>query len=52
MIGYMIILVISMILEFTVAVIALKGTILDQEPRESMQYVLYVRLGKYSGSRN
>ncbi|XP_044764014.1 diacylglycerol lipase-alpha isoform X2 [Coccinella septempunctata] len=43
-IGYMIILVFSMVLELAVAIIALKGTILDQEPRESMQYVLYVRV--------
>ncbi|XP_045466398.1 diacylglycerol lipase-alpha isoform X2 [Harmonia axyridis] len=43
-IGYMIILVISMLLESMVAFIALKGTILDQEPREPMQYVLYVRI--------
>ncbi|KAK9886536.1 hypothetical protein WA026_016811 [Henosepilachna vigintioctopunctata] len=42
--GYLIILALSMVLELTVALIAVRGTILDPDPREPMQYVLYVRL--------
>ncbi|KAL3270811.1 hypothetical protein HHI36_021333 [Cryptolaemus montrouzieri] len=43
-VGYLVILALSMVLEVTVAIIALRGTILDPEPRESMQYVLYLRV--------
>ncbi|XP_067000117.1 diacylglycerol lipase-alpha [Anabrus simplex] len=34
-----------MLLELIISVIAMRGSILDTEPRASMQYLLYVRLG-------
>ncbi|KAL1488240.1 hypothetical protein ABEB36_015195 [Hypothenemus hampei] len=43
-VGYLIILLLSMIIELAVCVVALRGSILDTTPRSSMQYILYIRL--------
>ena len=56
--GYLGILLSCMIAEMAIIWLSMRGGILYTEPRESMQYVLYVRLGKghppwaggYSGS--
>ncbi|XP_053204588.1 diacylglycerol lipase-alpha-like isoform X2 [Panonychus citri] len=44
-IGYAIILIGCLIVELFIAWVSSRGTILDTEPRSSMQYLLYVRLG-------
>ena len=44
--GYVIILGVCVIIEIAVAWVSLRGTILSPEPRKSMEYLLYVRLGK------
>ncbi|KAF7279477.1 hypothetical protein GWI33_007192 [Rhynchophorus ferrugineus] len=43
-IGYLVILILSMVIEICVCVVALRGSILDTGPRSSMQYILYIRL--------
>lgn len=43
--GYLIILSGCIITEACIAFISTRGTIMDNEPRASMQYLLYVRLG-------
>ncbi|XP_066255734.1 diacylglycerol lipase-alpha isoform X3 [Euwallacea similis] len=43
-VGYLAILLLSMVLELAVCVVALRGSILDTGPRSSMQYILYIRL--------
>ena len=44
--GYLVILSVCVVLEATIAIISMRGSILDTEPRVSMQYLLYTRLGK------
>lgn len=44
--GYLIILSGCIITELCICFISTRGTIMDNEPRASMQYLLYVRLGK------
>lgn len=44
--GYLGILLSCMIAEMAIIWLSMRGGILYTEPRESMQYVLYVRLGK------
>nr|XP_015836274.1 PREDICTED: sn1-specific diacylglycerol lipase alpha [Tribolium castaneum] len=44
--GYVVILALSMAIELAICVIAMKGSILDTAPRASMQYILYFRVGK------
>ncbi|XP_015785894.1 sn1-specific diacylglycerol lipase alpha isoform X2 [Tetranychus urticae] len=44
-VGYAIILIGCLIVELFIAWVSLRGTILETEPRSSMQYLLYVRLG-------
>ncbi|XP_063850553.1 diacylglycerol lipase-alpha-like isoform X2 [Scylla paramamosain] len=43
-VGYLVILSGCVIVEFCIAHVAMRGTILDPTPRASMQYLLYVRL--------
>lgn len=44
--GYLGILLSCMIAELAIIWLSMRGSILYTEPRDSMQYVLYVRLGK------
>ncbi|XP_071524399.1 diacylglycerol lipase-alpha-like, partial [Panulirus ornatus] len=44
-VGYLVILSGCVVVEFCIAHVAMKGTILDPTPRAPMQYLLYVRLG-------
>ncbi|KAG0728194.1 Sn1-specific diacylglycerol lipase alpha [Chionoecetes opilio] len=44
-VGYLVILSGCVVVEFCIAHVAMRGTILDPSPRSSMQYLLYVRLG-------
>lgn len=43
-VGYLVILSGCVVVEFCIAHVAMRGTILDPTPRASMQYLLYVRL--------
>ncbi|XP_050302492.1 diacylglycerol lipase-alpha isoform X2 [Anthonomus grandis grandis] len=43
-VGYLAILLVSIVIEVAVCVVALRGSILDTTPRSSMQYILYIRL--------
>ncbi|XP_035909680.1 diacylglycerol lipase-alpha isoform X2 [Anopheles stephensi] len=43
-IGYMILLAVCMCLELSICVVSMQGSILDTEPRASMQYLLYGRV--------
>ncbi|XP_026299974.1 sn1-specific diacylglycerol lipase alpha isoform X3 [Apis mellifera] len=43
-VGYLVIFVISMIVEFSICFLATRGSILDTAARAPMQYILYVRL--------
>ena len=45
--GYLAILCGSLLVEFFISVVAMRGSILDTEARAPMKYLLYVRLGKY-----
>lgn len=45
-VGYLVIFVISMIVEFSICFLATRGSILDTAARAPMQYILYVRLCK------
>ncbi|XP_053678204.1 diacylglycerol lipase-alpha [Anopheles nili] len=42
--GYMVLLAVCMCLELSICVISMRGSILDTEPRASMQYLLYARV--------
>lgn len=44
-IGYLIVLGLSLATEVWICVVAMRGSILDTAPRSSMQYILYIRLG-------
>ena len=44
--GYLVILSLCLVLEAVIACVSLRGGILDSEPRNSMQYLLYARLRK------
>ena len=44
--GYLVILSVCAALEGIVALVAMRGSILYTEPRTSMQYLLYTRLGE------
>uniref|UniRef100_A0A182IX48 Diacylglycerol lipase-alpha n=1 Tax=Anopheles atroparvus TaxID=41427 RepID=A0A182IX48_ANOAO len=43
-IGYLILLAVCMCLELSICIISMRGSILDTDPRSSMQYLLYARL--------
>ncbi|XP_068979533.1 diacylglycerol lipase-alpha isoform X4 [Bombus flavifrons] len=43
-VGYLVIFVLSMIVEFSICFLATRGSILDTAARAPMQYILYVRL--------
>ncbi|XP_063923643.1 diacylglycerol lipase-alpha-like isoform X2 [Zophobas morio] len=43
-VGYLVILGLSMAIELAICVVAMRGSILDTTPRSSMQYILYFRL--------
>ena len=45
--GYLVILSVCVVVEGCVAFISMRGTILETQPRASMQYLLYIRLGEY-----
>jgi len=45
--GYLAILCGSLLVEFFISVVAMRGGILETEARAPMKYLLYVRLGKY-----
>lgn len=45
--GYIIILLISILVESVVTIVSLRGSILETKPRSSIQYLLYIRGGKY-----
>ncbi|XP_021926065.1 sn1-specific diacylglycerol lipase alpha isoform X2 [Zootermopsis nevadensis] len=45
MVGYLAILTSSLLVEFFISVVAMRGSILDTEARAPMQYLLYIRLG-------
>ncbi|CAG9855011.1 unnamed protein product [Phyllotreta striolata] len=44
LVGYLVILILSMVIEICVCVVAMRGSILDTGRRASMQYILYLRL--------
>ena len=44
--GYIVIMSGCLLVEGCIAWVSMRGTILDPSPRSSMQYLLYVRLGK------
>lgn len=44
-VGYLVVLGLSMATEVWICVVAMRGSILDTAPRASMQYILYTRLG-------
>ena len=46
-IGYIVIMCLCALIEGVVAVISMRGSILYTDPRSSMQYLLYIRLGKF-----
>ncbi|KAK1119630.1 hypothetical protein K0M31_013050 [Melipona bicolor] len=43
-VGYLVIFVLSMMVEFSICFLATRGSILDTAARAPMQYILYVRL--------
>jgi sn1-specific diacylglycerol lipase len=45
--GYLTILSGSLLVEFFISVVAMRGSILDTEARAPMKYLLYIRLGEY-----
>jgi sn1-specific diacylglycerol lipase len=45
---YLAILCTSLLLELGIAILAMRGTILDTEPRAAMKYLLYSRICKYN----
>ena len=45
LLSYCLILAVCIVVEALVAQVAMRGTILDPQPRSSMQYLLYIRLG-------
>lgn len=45
-IGYVVSLAVGLILETVLFWVSLRGTILETAPRVSVQYILYIRLGK------
>lgn len=46
--GYVVSLAVGLILETVLFWVSLRGTILETAPRVSVQYILYIRLGKAS----
>ena len=46
LLGYLIMVSVSIVIEIVVFWVSLRGTILQAEPRECMQYLLYTKLGK------
>jgi hypothetical protein len=46
LIGFLATLCVAVVLEGVAAVVSMRGTILNAEPRSSMKYILYTRLGK------
>ena len=46
LLGYLIMVSVSIVIEIVVFWVSLRGTILQVEPRECMQYLLYTKLGK------
>ena len=45
-IGYIVIMCLCALIEGVIAVISMRGSILYTDPRSSMQYLLYIRLGE------
>lgn len=48
MIGYLIVIVASLLLELMISLTALRGSILDTEQRSSIPGLIYIRLGNTS----
>ncbi|RWS12438.1 sn1-specific diacylglycerol lipase alpha-like isoform X5 [Dinothrombium tinctorium] len=46
-VGYIVILLGCIVVEACIAIVSMKGTILDTAPRASMQHLIYVRLGLF-----
>ncbi len=44
--GYIVILSVCFLVEGIISIVSMRGSILYTEPRTSMQYLLYIRLGK------
>ena len=44
---YIVIMSVCVLIEAAIAGVSMRGTILDPRPRAAMQYLLYIRLGKY-----
>ncbi|XP_060564015.1 diacylglycerol lipase-alpha-like [Ruditapes philippinarum] len=44
--GYIVILLACIIVESIITLISVRGSILETQPRLSMQYLLYIRIGK------
>ena len=44
--GYIVVMGACLLLEVVVAIVSMRGSILEMTPRVSMQYLLYARLGK------
>ncbi len=44
--GYIVIMALCMLIEGVIAVVSMRGSILETDPRNSMQYLLYIRLGQ------
>lgn len=47
-IGYLAIFILSMVIEFSMCLLATRGSILDTDARAPMQHLLYIRLCKYT----
>jgi len=45
---YLGMLCLSMFLELGIAIVAMRGSILDTEPRAPMQHLIYSRMGKFA----
>ena len=45
-VGYVVLLSICIVIEGIAAWVSMRGSILNTEPRASMQYLLYIRLGE------
>lgn len=45
--GYLVLFIVSMVVEFSICFLATRGSILDTAVRAPMQYILYIRLCKY-----
>lgn len=47
MIGYLAVIIVSMLLELMISLTALRGGILDTEQRKAIPSLIYIRLGEF-----